>query len=139
MRLVTTLTTALTLFAIALPGMSPVFAQESEVSERWLTMGKTQKGDILSLNVNSVQTKPQAGNWLWFAYRITDGVETRERIGFTGACRRGQLVSRPVWNTEIQNKDGVLEAIEIKADSPGSLRLLKTVCSKGYSRAVPSK
>lgn len=78
-------------------------------------------------------------NWLWFAYRITDGVETRERIGFTGACRRGQLVSRPVWNTEIQNKDGVLEAIEIKADSPGSLRLLRTVCSKGYSRTVPSK
>lgn len=61
MRLVITVTTALTLFAIALPGMSPVFAQESEVSERWLTMGKTQKGDILSLNVNSVQTKPQAG------------------------------------------------------------------------------
>lgn len=131
MRLVTTLTTALTLFAIALPGVSPVFAQESQVSERWMTMGKTQKGDILSLNVNSVQTKPHAGNWLWFAYRITDGVETRERIGFTGACRRGKLVSNPVWNVEIQGKDGVLEAIEIKADAPGSLRLLRTVCSKG--------
>ena len=113
--------------------ISPVIAQESGVDEPWVTMGKTNNGDILSLNVNSIQTKPHAGNWLWFSYRITTSVETREHIGFTGACNRGRLASKLVWQVELVNENGVIDRVlEIKADSPGSLSLLKTVCSRGY-------
>ena len=114
--------------ATILPGISPSVAQ---VNDRWMTMGKTNDGAILSLNVNSIQTKPHAGNWLWFSYRVTDDVETRQRIGFTGACERGQLVSEPEWQVEVT--DETVDVLTVKADSPGSLRLLQTVCSKGYS------
>ncbi|NES19441.1 MAG: hypothetical protein F6K41_11045 [Symploca sp. SIO3E6] len=105
-----------------LPGNSPSFAQES--NERWMTMGRTNDGAILSLDVNSIQSKPHAGNWLWFAYRITDDVEAREHIGFTGSCERGQLVSEPEWQVENTNERGDLESVlTVKADSPGTLKL----------------
>lgn len=121
--------------ATVLPSISPSSAQEYEINDHWMTMGQTKKGDVLSLDVNSIQTKPHAGNWLWFVYRVTDSVETRERIGFTGACNRGQLVSKLEWQVEFTNKRGDLESVQvIKADSPGSLRLLRTVCSRGYRR-----
>ncbi len=116
-------------------GISSLSAQESEVREHWMTMGKTNKGAILSLDVNSIQTKPHAGNWLWFSYRIISDAETLERIGFTGACNRGQVASKPEWQTELTNDKGDLEAVvHVKADSPGSLKLLRTVCSRGYLR-----
>lgn len=130
-RIVATVT-----LATILPSISPSLAQ---INDRWLTMGKTNDGATLSLNVNSIQTKPHAGNWLWFAYRVTDDVETRQRIGFTGACSRGQLVSEPEWQVEITNEMGVLgDVLTIKADSPGSFRLLQTVCSKGYHSSSSS-
>jgi hypothetical protein len=132
MRLVTTLTIVLTTLTLALSSIYSATAQEYESGERWMTMGKTNEGDILSLNVNSVQTKPHAGNRLWFTYRITDGVETRESIGFTGACHRGQLMSKPEWQVEFTNQKGEVESAQVKADSPGSLKLLRTVCSRGY-------
>jgi hypothetical protein len=132
MRLVTTLTIALTTLTLTLPSIYSATAQEYESGERWMTMGKTNEGDVLSLNVNSVQTKPHAGTWLWFAYRITNGVETRQRIGFTGACNRGQLVSKPEWQVEFTNQKGEIAQLQVKADSPGSLKLLRTVCSRGY-------
>jgi hypothetical protein len=132
MRFITAFAAILTTLAIAFPNLTPAKAQEYEVGERWMMMGKTSEGDTLSLNVNSIQTKPNAGNWLWFAYRITDSVETRERIGFTGACNRGSLVSKPEWQVEFTNSNGELETLQVKADSPGSLKLLRTVCSRGY-------
>ena len=132
MRFITAFAAILTTLAIAFPNLAPAKAQEYKVGERWMTMGKTSEGDTLSLNVNSIQTKPNAGNWLWFAYRITDSVETRERIGFTGACHRGSLVSKPEWQVEFTNSNGELETLQVKADSPGSLKLLRTVCSRGY-------
>lgn len=111
----------------------PVMAQEYGVKGNWMTMGKTNDGAILSLDANSIQTKPHAGNWLWFSYRITDEVNTRERIGFTKACDRGQLVSKSVWQVELVNENGEIDRrMDIEADSPASLRLLKTVCSTGY-------
>jgi len=115
-------------------GISSLSAQESDVREHWMTMGKTNKGAILSLEVNSIQTKPHAGNWLWFSYRITNDVETYERIGFTEACNRGQLAAKPEWQVEFTNDKGELEVVHVKADSLGSLKLLRTVCSKGYVR-----
>jgi hypothetical protein len=113
--------------------ITPVRAQEYGVNENWMTMGKTNDGAILFLDINSIQTKPNAGNWLWFSYRITDEVTTRERIGFTGACNKGKIVSKPFWHVELINENGEIDRrIDIEADSPASLKLLKTVCSTGY-------
>ena len=113
--------------------ITPAMSQEYGVKENWMTMGKTNDKAILSLDVNSIQTKPHAGNWLWFNYRIIDEVETRERIGFTGACNQGKLASKPIWHVEIVNENGDIDRqIDIEANSPASLRLLKTVCSISY-------
>lgn len=89
--------------------------------DNWLTMGKTYDGNIVSLDLNSIQN--QSRNSLQFHYRITDNTQTRERIGITDACRNGQISSQPEW--KIKFKDKVLV---IEANSPGSMNLLKTVC-----------
>lgn len=89
--------------------------------DNWLTMGKTNDGNIVSLDVNSIQN--QSINSLKFHYRITDNTETRERIGITDACRNGQISLQPEWKIEFQD-----EALVIEANSPGSINLLKTVC-----------
>lgn len=89
--------------------------------DNWLTMGKTYDGNIVSLDLNSIQN--QSINSLQFHYRITDNTETRERIGITNACRNGQISSQPEWKIKFQDQELVIEA-----NSPGSMNLLKTVC-----------
>ncbi|MEM6751572.1 MAG: hypothetical protein AAF630_01070 [Cyanobacteria bacterium P01_C01_bin.38] len=89
--------------------------------ERWLTMGKTNDGNIVSLDVNSIQNQSES---LKFRYRITDNTETRERIAVTNVCRNGKISSQPEWKVEFQDK-----VLVIEANSPGSLNLLKKVCS----------
>jgi len=116
--------------ATVLPGISPTLAQES--NERWETMGQTNDGATLYLNVNSIQSRPHA-SWLWFAYRIADDMEYSQHIGFTGSCERGQLVSKAEWQVDIKDGMGNLEyVLTVKADSPGSLKLLQRVCSEGW-------
>ena len=89
--------------------------------DNWLTMGKTYDGNIVSLNINSIQN--QSKNSLQFHYRITDNTETRERIGITNVCRNGKISSQPEWKIKFQHK-----VLVIEANSPGSMNLLKTVC-----------
>lgn len=89
--------------------------------DNWLTMGKTYDGNIVSLDINSIQN--QSKNSLQFHYRITDNTETRERIGITNVCRNGEISSQPEWKIKFQDK-----VLVIEANSPGSMNLLKTVC-----------
>lgn len=106
----------------------PVKAEASHYSP-WVTMGKTSSGSILSLNINSVQTKAHAGNWLWFSYRVTDDQETREHIGSRGSCIQGKVSDKSEWLVDsIDTNVNFTGAIEIKADSTGSQALLKKVC-----------
>ena len=98
-------------------------------NEKWLTMGKSNGGSILSLDVNSIQTKPHTGNWLWFSYRVTTSKETQEYIGYTASCVRGKISKEPQWYVDDADKQGAsAEALSIKADSPGSQTLLTKVC-----------
>ena len=98
------------------------FSTVNEINpDNWLTMGKTYDGNIVSLDLNSIQS--QSKNSLQFHYRITDNTETRERIGITDACRNGQISSQPEWKIKFQDK-----VLVIEANSPGSMNLLKTVC-----------
>jgi len=113
----------------------PMKAEASQY-ERWVTMGKTSSGGILSLNINSVQTKPHAGNWLWFSYRVTDDEETREHIGSTGSCIEGKVSDKSEWVIDATDTNGNLAGqIQIKADSTGSQALLKKVCQLGSFKA----
>jgi hypothetical protein len=112
----------------------PIKAEASHYSP-WMTMGKTSSGSILSLNINSVQTKAHAGNWLWFSYRVTDDQETREHIGSTGSCIQGKVLDKSEWLVDsIDTNGNFTGAIEIKADSIGSQALLKKVCQLGSSK-----
>ncbi|MHC5820075.1 MAG: hypothetical protein ACYT04_30455 [Nostoc sp.] len=112
----------------------PVKAEASQYSN-WMTMGKTSTGSILSLNINSIQTKPHAGNWLWFSYRVTDDKETREHIGSTGSCIEGRVSDKSEWSIDsIDTNGNFTGTIEIKTDSNGSQALLKKVCQLGSSK-----
>jgi hypothetical protein len=112
----------------------PIKAEASHYSP-WVTMGKTSSGSILSLNINSVQTKAHAGNWLWFSYRVTDNKETREHIGSTGSCIEGKVSGKSEWLVDsIDTNGNFTGAIEIKADSTGNQSLLKKVCQLGSSK-----
>ncbi|MBN3945924.1 MAG: hypothetical protein HWQ38_05315 [Nostoc sp. NMS7] len=112
----------------------PSLAQTSR-SERWVTIGKTSSGGILSLNINSVETKAHGGNWLWFSYRVTDDKETREHTGSTGSCIEGTVSDKSEWLVDSINTNGDFTgAIKIKADSTGSQALLKRVCQLGNSK-----
>jgi hypothetical protein len=98
-------------------------------NDQWVTIGKSNRGSILSLAVDSVQTKPHAGNWLWFIYKISNKDETQVVLGFTGTCVKGKVTGKPEWYVEKTNKEGVIdELITVKADSPGSQALLTKVC-----------
>lgn len=98
-------------------------------------MGKTSSGSILSLNINSVETKAHAGNWLWFSYRVTDDEETREHIGSTDSCIEGKVSDKSEWLVDsIDTNGNFTGAIKIKADSTGSQALLKKVCQLGSSK-----
>ncbi|MHC5823305.1 MAG: hypothetical protein ACYT04_47595 [Nostoc sp.] len=113
------------------------FPMKAEASqhERWVTMGKTSSGSILSLNINSVETKAHAGDWLWFSYRVTDDKETREHIGSTGSCIEGRVSGKSEWVIDATDTNGNLAGqIQIKADSTGSQALLKKVCQLGSSK-----
>lgn len=44
MRFITAFAAILTTLAIAFPNLTPAKAQEYEVGERWMTMGKTSEG-----------------------------------------------------------------------------------------------
>lgn len=119
--------------AAILPTVTPATAQDG----RWLTMGRTSSGEILSLDSNSVQTKPHAGNWLWFVYRVTGSKETRERVGFTGSCLQGRLTGKPEWYVEATDRNGVITGQKtIKAGSSASQALLTRVCQTGYTPAT---
>ena len=112
----------------------PTIAETSQ-HERWLTMGKTSSGSILSLNINSVQTKPHAGNWLWFSYRVTDDKETRQHIGSTGSCIEERVSDKSEWLVDSIDTNGNLTGIiKIKTNSAGSQALLKKVCQLGSSK-----
>ena len=112
----------------------PVKAEASHYSP-WVTMGKTSSGSILSLNINSVETKVHAGNWLWFSYRVTNNKETGEHIGSTGSCIEGRVSDKSEWLVDsIDTNGNFTGAIEIKADSIGSQSLLKKVCQLGSSK-----
>lgn len=98
-------------------------------------MGKTSSGSILSLNINLVETKAHAGNWLWFSYRVTDDQETHEYIESTGSCIEGRVSDKSEWLVDsIDTNGNFTGAIEIKADSTGSQSLLKKVCQLGSSK-----
>lgn len=98
-------------------------------NEQWLTMGKSNGGSILSLDVNSIQTKPHTGNCLWFSYRVTTSKQTQEYIGYTSSCVRGKISKQSGWYVDNADRQGVsAEALSIKADSPGSQTLLTKVC-----------
>lgn len=124
------------------PLTTPVILDSTPVpnttkNERWLTIGKSNSGNILSLDINSVQAKPHANNWLWFSYRVTNDQETREYIARTGSCIQGEISNESEWIIDTTNVNGdFVSPIEIKTDSPGSQALLKKVCQTGGIKPV---
>jgi hypothetical protein len=87
--------------------------------------GRRSTGEILSLDVTSVQNKPHAGNWLYFSYRLTGTVETRQNIAKTASCSGGKISSaNPSWLIDKDDR-------KVLADSVGSQNLLQRVCQLG--------
>jgi len=100
-------------------------APQAIAASNWQTVGKTSTGEILSLDVTSVQNKPHAGNWLYFSYRLTGTVETRQNIAKTASCSGGKISSaNPSWLIDKDDR-------KVLADSVGSQNLLQRVCQLG--------
>lgn len=100
-------------------------APQAYAAPRWETVGKTSTGETLSLDVNSVQTKVNAGSWLFFSYRLKGSIETRQSIAKTASCSGGKLSSaKPGWIVDSTSR-------QVYADSVGSQNLLQRVCQLG--------
>jgi len=105
-------------------------APQAIAAPRWEYVGKTSTGEKLSLDNNSVQTKSGEGAWLFFTYRLTGDVETRQRVAKTASCSNGKLSSsNPGWIVDSESR-------KVSADSVGSQSLLQRVCQIGKN-SVP--
>jgi len=103
-------------------------APQAIAAPRWENVGKTSTGETLSLDTNSVQTKSGEGGWLFFSYRLTGSVETRQSVAKTASCSNGKLSSAtPGWIVDSQSR-------KVSADSVGSQNLLQRVCQLGRNK-----
>ena len=90
-------------------------------SQNWETVGKTNTGETLSLDSNSVQSKPNTGGWLFFSYKVG----SRQNIAKTASCSNGKLSSaKPGWIVDSNSR-------QVFADSVASQELLQRVCMYG--------
>lgn len=96
-------------------------APQVYASQNWETVGKTNTGETLSLDSNSVQSKPNTGGWLFFSYKLNN----RQNIGKTASCSNGKLSStKPGWIVDSNSR-------QVFADSVASQELLQRVCMYG--------
>jgi hypothetical protein len=135
--------TTLVTYATFATFITPVKAQYESMGT-WRTMGKTNSGNILSLNIDAVKTFASGSlrGWKGFVYSLTDEEETRIRAGFTNYCHNGRVevnpdaasfisTPKPGWIVPLMNEysNKVEELVTVEADSPASKKLLSTVCA----------
>lgn len=135
--------------AIAIASLSmfstPVLAQINQ--ERWVDFGKTNSGETLRLNKESIKFEMMLADdslnnedgfynnlpkikVVAFEYSIGG----RKRSAYTKSCNGGNLAANPSWKTYTSFIDYWPQYFLVKADSVASQRMLQQVCGLSLSK-----
>ncbi|ARV59159.1 hypothetical protein BZZ01_11405 [Nostocales cyanobacterium HT-58-2] len=115
---------------------------ENSLLDRWVTLGKTNDGEVLALNESSVeiidiQIDESINNEDGFyenlpmtkAVQFDYRIGKRERRAYTKACKNGVVVGNPHWKTYTTAIDYKFQYFLVEADSDASKKMLRRVCS----------
>ena len=106
----------------------PSLAQTSQ-SERWVTIGKTNTGETLSLDLSSAQFTGY-GEATLFTYKFTGNVSSRVNKAVTESCEgvTGKLRTDSSLEWFVNSQNGKETQIVVKAESQASKLMLGRVC-----------